>query len=85
MGLHMMDHGLTPLGSLVFGVVAEYYDVSGAMLLAGLSGLAFVLFVLARYPMVRAYRTGRPASTLATEALARGARDDIAAIEPAAD
>ena len=85
MGLHMMDHGLTPLGSLVFGVIAEYYDVSGAMLLAGLSGLAFVLIVLARYPMVRAYRTGRPAATLMPEPPARGARDEIATIEPAAD
>jgi len=64
MGLQMMDHGLTPLGTLIFGAVAEVYGVSTAMMAAGLCGLATVLFILARFPAIRRYRSDTPADAL---------------------
>jgi len=64
MGLQMMDHGLTPLGTLIFGGVAEVYGVSTAMMAAGLCGLVTVLFILARFPAIRTYRSDMPAVAL---------------------
>jgi predicted MFS family arabinose efflux permease len=64
MGLQMMDHGLTPLGTLIFGAVAEVYGVSAAMMAAGLCGLATVIFILARFPAIRKYRSDTPLETL---------------------
>ena len=67
MGLQMMDHGLTPLGTLIFGTVAEVWGVSTAMFIAGLCGLITVLFILARFPAIRTYRSDVPHSTLIVE------------------
>jgi predicted MFS family arabinose efflux permease len=64
MGLQMIDHGLTPLGTLIFGAVAEVYGVSAAMMAAGLCGLATVIFILARFPAIRKYRSDTPLETL---------------------
>ena len=64
MGLQMMDHGLTPLGTLIFGAVAEVYGVSTAMLIAGLCGLVAVTFILVRFPAIRTYRSDRPLDEL---------------------
>src|SRR5690606_10520223 len=64
MGLQMMDHGLTPLGTLIFGAVAEVYGVSTAMMVAGLCGLAAVTIILLRFPAIRTYRSDRPAEEL---------------------
>ncbi len=58
MGLRMMDNGVTPLGSLVFGVLAELYGISTAILIAGLCGLTVALLILARFPAIRTFRTG---------------------------
>jgi MFS transporter, DHA1 family, staphyloferrin A biosynthesis exporter len=60
MGLQMMDHGLTPLGTLIFGAVAEWYGVSSAMLLAGSCALVVVIFILVRFPAIRSYRSDVP-------------------------
>ena len=64
MGLQMMDHGLTPLGTLIFGAVAEFYGVSTAMLCAGLCALVTVIFILARFPAIRTYRSDTPPEAL---------------------
>jgi MFS family permease len=58
MGLHMMDHGLTPLGALLWGSIAEFYGVSTAILIAGVCGLSLVLLILARFPAIPTYRSG---------------------------
>jgi MFS family permease len=60
MGVRMMDNGLTPLGSLVFGVVADVYGVSTAILIAGICGMAIALFIIVRFPAIRNFRTGAP-------------------------
>jgi MFS transporter, DHA1 family, staphyloferrin A biosynthesis exporter len=74
MGLQMMDHGLSPLGSLVFGTIAEFWGVQTAISIAGLCGLSFVLLILARFPSIRAYRTAAP-----VEVVAPRARESVAA------
>jgi MFS family permease len=65
MGLHMMDHGLTPLGTLIFGTIAEIYGVRSAMFIAGSCGMVTVAFILLRFPAIRTYRSDR-AETLIT-------------------
>lgn len=64
MGLQMMDHGLTPLGTLIFGTIAEFYGVSTAMLAAGLCALVTVLVILVRFPAIRLYRSDQPMEDL---------------------
>ncbi len=64
MGLRMMDNGVTPLGSLIFGAVAEVFGISTAILIAGVCGLAVVLVILVRFPAIRTYRTGVLAEAL---------------------
>ena len=73
MGLHAMDHGLTPLGSLLFGAVAEFYGVSTAIFIAGVCALSLVLLILARFPTIRSFRSGlTPGSTPAEPAYLSG-------------
>ena len=67
MGLQMMDHGLTPLGTLIFGTVAEVWGVSTAMFVAGMCGLITVVYILARFPAIRTYRSDTPNSGLIVE------------------
>jgi hypothetical protein len=43
MGLYLMNRGTAPLGSFVFGTIAEVWGVKLAMEIAGFSGLALVL------------------------------------------
>ena len=57
MGLQMMDHGLTPLGTLIFGTIAEFYGVSTAMFIAGSCALLVVIVILVRFPAIRTYRS----------------------------
>jgi predicted MFS family arabinose efflux permease len=77
MGLQMMDHGLTPLGTLIFGAIAEVYGVSTAMMIAGLCGLVAVTFILARFPAIRMYRSDMPSEAL-IRPVARQAHADVA-------
>jgi MFS family permease len=67
MGLQMMDHGLTPLGTLILGAIAEVWGVSTAILLSGLCAMTFVSFVLIRFPAIREFRTGIHAEALPVE------------------
>ena len=60
MGLRMMDNGVTPLGSLVFGAIAEVFGISTAIFIAGLCGLTVALVILVRFPAIRTFRTGIP-------------------------
>lgn len=64
MGLMLMNNGLTPLGTLIFGTIAELYGVSMAMMTAGLCGLVTVFFILARFPAIRRYRSDMPPAQL---------------------
>jgi hypothetical protein len=73
----MMDHGLTPLGTLIFGAIAEVYGVSTAMMIAGLCGLVAVTFILARFPAIRMYRSDMPPEAL-LRPVARQAHADVA-------
>jgi MFS family permease len=57
MGLHMMDNGLSPLGSLIFGGIAEAYSVSLAIFIAGVCALSFVVLILVRFPTIRDYQS----------------------------
>jgi MFS transporter, DHA1 family, staphyloferrin A biosynthesis exporter len=77
MGLQMMDHGLTPLGTLIFGTVAEVYGVSTAMMVAGLCGLVAVTIILLRFPAIRLYRSDMPVEALIRD-LPRGAPAEVA-------
>jgi MFS family permease len=60
MGVRMMDNGITPLGSLVFGVLADVYGISTTILIAGVCGLMVASFILVRFPAIRNFRTGAP-------------------------
>ena len=84
MGLQMMDHGLTPLGTLIFGGIAEVYGVSTAMLIAGSCGLVTVIFILARFPAIRTYRTDMPGESLIREA-PRQAPAEVTPVRATAD
>jgi hypothetical protein len=64
MGLHMMDHGLTPLGTLIFGTIAELYGVRTAMFVAGSCAMVTVAFILLRFPAIRTYRSVTAAASL---------------------
>lgn len=74
MGLQMMDHGLTPLGTLIFGAIAEFFGVATAMGIAGACALLLVMFLLIRFPAVRNYR-----SDIAPEALIKPVKESGAA------
>jgi MFS family permease len=61
MGLHQMDHGLSPLGAFVFGTLAEVLDVRTAILIAGICAMVLVTFILTFFPAIRSFRSGREA------------------------
>jgi hypothetical protein len=85
MGLQMMDHGLTPLGTLIFGAIAEVYGVQAAMMIAGSCGLVTVLFILARFPAIRTYRSDMPAEALIRHAPRAAPAPDAAPARATAD
>lgn len=84
MGLQMMDHGLTPLGTLILGTVAEVYGVSTAILVSGLCAMALVSFVLIRFPAIRNFHTGLNEEPVEPEPEPASARSRAGAIAPAA-
>jgi MFS family permease len=57
MGLYLMNRGTAPLGSFVFGTIAEVWGVKLAMEIAGFSGLALVLLILVLFPTIPRYRS----------------------------
>ncbi len=77
MGLQMTDHGLTPLGTLIFGAIAEIYGVATAMFIAGSCGMVTVVFILARFPAIRNYRSEMPATRLTQRTPAAEARAEV--------
>jgi MFS family permease len=58
MGLHMMDHGLSPLGAFLFGTIAELYGVRLSIFIAGVCAMTSVAMVLTFFPAIRTFRTG---------------------------
>ena len=58
MGLHMMDHGLSPLGAFIFGTLAELYGVRLSILIAGCCAMTSVTAVLVFFPAIRTFRSG---------------------------
>jgi hypothetical protein len=58
MGLQMMDHGLSPLGTFIFGTLAEIYGVRLSIFVAGCCAMASVAFVLTFFPAIRSFRSG---------------------------
>ena len=85
MGLHLMDHGLTPLGSLLFGTLAELYGVSTAIFIAGLCAITFVSIILIRFPTIRAFRSGLTPELVAAEPAEQRGREGVAAVGSAND
>lgn len=57
-GLQMMDHGLSPLGTFIFGALAELYGVQTAILIAGICAMTSVASVLTFFPAIRNFRSG---------------------------
>ena len=53
----LMDHGLTPLGSLIAGIVAEFFGVSTTVLIGGIATMSFVLLIGGRFGAIRAFRS----------------------------
>ena len=84
MGLHMMDHGLTPLGSFVFSLLAELYGVRMAIMTAGFCAMIVVALILMLFPAIRNFRTGAPGEAFVVESPGPRRRDAVAA-GPAAD
>ena len=58
MGLHMMDHGLSPLGAFIFGTLAELYGIRLSILIAGFCAMSSVAIILIRFPAIRSFRSG---------------------------
>ena len=57
MSVYMMVFlGFYPIGALIAGAVAESFGAPAGAAFGGLVGLAFALYVLWRYPMIRALR-----------------------------
>ena len=57
MGFRMMDQGLQPAGSLLFGTVAEIYGIQTAIIAAGICAMVSVTALLALFPSIRHYRS----------------------------
>jgi MFS family permease len=57
-GLQMMDHGLSPLGTFIFGTLAEIYGVQTAIFIAGICAMTSVASVLTFFPAIRNFRSG---------------------------
>ena len=57
MGLFMMNHGLTPFGTLIFGAIAELYGVQSAIIAAGACAILSVTIILLRFPVIWRFRT----------------------------
>jgi len=73
MGLLLMNNGLAPLGSLIFGTLAEIYGVRTAILVAGICGMSSVTFILTRFPSIRRYRSAAVTEQpVAADSLDRG-------------
>jgi MFS family permease len=72
MGFRMMDQGLQPLGSLVFGTLAEFYGIQTAIIIAGICAMISVSVILISFPSIRRYRS------VLTEALHEVAQPDLA-------
>ena len=53
MSLYMMDHGLVPLGSLIAGVLAQFYGSSLAILTGGTIGTVLILIASVRLRAIR--------------------------------
>ena len=53
MSLYMMDHGLVPLGSLIAGVLAQFYGSSLAILTGGAIGTVLILIASVRLRAIR--------------------------------
>ena len=70
MGLFMINNGLTPLGTLIFGAIAEVFGVKAAIILAGAGGMASVTLILLRFPIIRSYQSA-PAPDEGTATAAR--------------
>jgi MFS family permease len=60
MGLHQMDHGLSPLGAFVFGTLAELLGVRMSIFIAGVCAMTFVTLILTFFPAIRSFRSGAP-------------------------
>src|SRR5207249_6998169 len=60
MGLLLMNNGLQPLGSFIFGLVAQFYGVRTAIIIAGFCAMTSVTFILTRFPAIRSWRAEEP-------------------------
>jgi MFS family permease len=85
MGLHMMDHGLSPLGAFVFGTLADIYGVRTAILIAGLSAMTSVSLILARFPAIRSFRSGTTTEGVAAPPRVARVRGSAAAVRTTTD
>ena len=63
MGLFMINNGLTPFGTLIFGGIAELYGVQNAIIVAGTCAMLSVTFILLRFPVIWKFRSN-PAGEL---------------------
>ncbi|HLF76776.1 MAG TPA: MFS transporter [Dehalococcoidia bacterium] len=79
MGLHMMDHGLSPLGAFLFGTLAELYGVRLSIFVAGVCAMTSVAFVLTFFPAIRSFRSGVPAESVSPQPATRRIRESVAA------
>jgi MFS family permease len=75
MGLLMVDQGLSPLGALIFGTLAELYGIRLSILIAGCCAMTSVAFVLIRFPAIRSFRSGLPAEPPSVAPSTRPARE----------
>jgi MFS family permease len=85
MGLLWITNGLSPLGSFIFGSLAEWYGVQTSIMIAGGCAFLSVGLILALYPSIRSFRSGVAAETSPPETGVRPAREALPSVRPATD
>ena len=83
MGLFMINNGLTPFGTLIFGAIAELYGVQSAIIVAGSCAILSVTIILLRFPIVWQFRSSPTGVLEELPAPERTAARVGAAVEPA--
>src|SRR4051794_753141 len=58
MGLQLMSNGLSPLGSFLFGTLAELYGVRLSIFAAGICAMTSVALLITFFPAIRTFKTG---------------------------
>jgi MFS family permease len=85
MGFYMLSHGLSPLGSFIFGGLADLYGVRTAIFIAGVCALLSVSLILALFPEIRRFKSGLDFERISPEPTLARPREPAPVARPATE